>query len=150
MSLFDKIGSKITEAGQGVQEQAKQITEITKINSLISSNERDISNLYMELGKEYFNSINGKPQDIGVPFVKKINQLSQDVKELRETLSDLKGIVFCNKCNAESPLSANCCSQCGTPLTKPEPKTAPACGNCGKNIEGNAKFCTGCGTPISS
>lgn len=150
MDFFNKIGSKITEASQGVQVQAKTMTETTRLNLAISNNDKDIANLYMELGKEYFNSINATPSGLGDAFVNKINELLLDNSDIRADLANIKGVIFCQNCNAECPISYNCCSSCGTTLNKSAItlNLSPCCTNCGKQIADGLRFCTGCGSPI--
>lgn len=140
MDIFNKIGSKITEAGQGIQEQTKQLTESTRINNTLTSNQKTISNLYTDLGMLYFQSLNGQPADLGADIFNNINALTAENEQLKETLAIVKGIVYCPNCNAESLNTANCCSSCGTVLIK-----VPCCFNCGVEVDLNARFCTSCG-----
>lgn len=147
MDFFNKIGSKITETGQGLQEQTKQLTEATKLNNNIANNMKTLDNFYKELGMLYFQSLNGEPSKLGVDIFNNINELNEENEKLKETLSVIKGIVYCPNCNAEAPNTANCCSSCGCQLIKNKPNLS-TCSNCGAEIIPNVKFCTGCGSAV--
>lgn len=156
MDFFNKIGSKITTAGQGVQEQAKNLADISTVSYSITSKEKAIAELYMELGKEYYDSVEGIPSGLGDAFINKINQLEDEIVELQQDLNDLKGFINCSNCNNTMPSSANCCSNCGSVLQKSNHVESVrvnahdviTCSNCGINIISNVNFCTGCGAPI--
>ncbi len=91
MDIFNKIGSKLTEAGKGVSDQTKTLTEITKLNMTISSNEKAINDMYTELGKAYYAKVKDGGAEVGEEFVNKMNALAIENDKLREDVKKLKG-----------------------------------------------------------
>ena len=65
-------------------------------------------------------------------------------------------LAVCPKCGPRPEADAAFCSDCGTRLTKPEPKAeeAPAarrfCEACGNKLSQTAKFCDSCGAKVGA
>ena len=53
MSIFEKIGEKLSGAGQGVAQQVKNFADVARLNSIISEKEKQIAQLYIEIGQAY-------------------------------------------------------------------------------------------------
>ena len=51
MGFFDDLGKKVTDAGQKTMQKAQEMSEVARINSLISQNESKINNVYYQIGK---------------------------------------------------------------------------------------------------
>ena len=51
MAFFDEIGKKITDGGQKAAEQARIFAEVSRLNGLITEQERIISQLYSRIGQ---------------------------------------------------------------------------------------------------
>lgn len=51
MSIFEKIGEKLSGAGQGVAQQVKNFADVARLNSIISEKEKQIAQLYYVLWK---------------------------------------------------------------------------------------------------
>lgn len=146
MDFFNKIGSKLSEAGQGVSTQTKTLAEIAKINLAISNNEKAMNDLYTSLGKEYFKLTTETKEGACLEVANKIEVLIEENNGLRNNLNVIKGIVNCEKCNAEMSTAATCCNNCGAVLPKIEPiETLVYCSECGTGVEKGKKFCTQCG-----
>lgn len=58
MAFFDEIGKKITDGGQKAAEQARIFAEVSRLNGLITEQERIISQLYSRIGQNYYDFIN--------------------------------------------------------------------------------------------
>lgn len=54
MSIFEKIGEKLSGAGQGVAQQVKNFADVARLNSIISEKEKQIAQLYIEIGQAYY------------------------------------------------------------------------------------------------
>ena len=51
MGFFDDLGKKVTDAGQKAMQKTQEMSEIVRVNSLISQNENKINNAYVQIGK---------------------------------------------------------------------------------------------------
>ena len=51
MAFFDTLSKKLSDAGQSVSQQTKNLGEINRLNNLIAENRTGISQRCFELGK---------------------------------------------------------------------------------------------------
>lgn len=54
MAFFEQLGKHLTDAGQNVTQQTKNLAEITRLNSTISEKEKKISELYLKAGQSFY------------------------------------------------------------------------------------------------
>ena len=59
MGFLDDLGRKVTDAGQKTMQKTRGMSEVARINSLVSREETEVNNLYYQIGKLYVN-IHGK------------------------------------------------------------------------------------------
>ncbi len=156
MAFFEQIGKKLTDAGQNVAQQTKNLADITQLNSAISEKERNIAQLLSELGREYYEA---HKADEGCEFSEKltqINALYAQICENREKIAQIKGIVKCEGCGADVPANASFCNACGAKVVRPEPPAAPAapagrvCPTCGGTVGAENAFCNHCGAKLEA
>lgn len=155
MSFFDEIGKKITDAGRSAAEKAKDLAEITHLNSIIKENEAKTDSLFAELGESYFRS---HRNDSDAEFNEKIRELDELLKQTEEYRGDvleLKGLVKCPYCGAEVPTEETECPECGKKIPrKAETETGDdgedrlICSVCGYRMRPGSNFCIMCGTPV--
>lgn len=67
MSIFEKIGEKLSGAGQGVAQQVKNFADVARLNSIISEKEKQIAQLYIEIGQTIFYK-GIMPSEVGFRF----------------------------------------------------------------------------------
>ena len=76
MAIFEQIGKRLSSAGQGAAQQAKNFADVARLNSAISEREKRIAQLYTELGRLYYEQHKDDSQAVFVPqipsFSKKI------------------------------------------------------------------------------
>ena len=154
MAFWENLGKKASETTAKAIQQAKDFAEVTKLNGLISDEEKKIEGIYRELGKMYIEIHRCDPDEKLSELVAKIAEAEQAIKKYRGQIQDIKGIVLCTKCGAEVAKDASFCSICGTAVPKPEPAepTDPLntmkCSNCGAPAKEGMRFCTACGTRL--
>lgn len=156
MTFFEQMSKAIADAGQGVAQHTKKITEITKLNNTISEYEKKINQDYMMLGQAYYNkhlNDTDETEPVSPELIQEIQTMLEKVFELRENVKQLKSVVRCAKCGAEIPVTAAFCQSCGAPNEQmvSEEKFSQevrTCPNCGATVTRDALFCTNCGTKI--
>ena len=152
MAFFDEVGKKISQAGQTAVQKTKDITDLARLNGNISEEEKKINNSYTQIGKLYYAMHQNDCEEDFKGFITAIRESENKIVEYRQQIQDIKGIVRCEKCGAESPNTATFCSSCGATLPKQtvtENEDAVLCSRCGKMVAKDARFCTSCGNPMS-
>lgn len=60
MAFFDKLSKTVTEVSQKTIAKAKELADTSRLNSMISEEEKVIANQYFQIGKLYFYAQNRK------------------------------------------------------------------------------------------
>ncbi|MCR5663687.1 MAG: zinc ribbon domain-containing protein [Oscillospiraceae bacterium] len=150
MAFFDNLGKKLSEAGQNVSQQTRNMGDISRLNNLISEDRKLVSQHCCELGKAYYQAHRGDPGSEFASQVAEIGKLVAEIAEAEDSIRRLKGIVKCPGCGAELPIQSLFCPQCGRQLPPP-PAPAPkedVCPTCGKPAPKGTVFCCYCGTRL--
>ncbi len=116
MAFFDDLGKKISKAGQSAVQKTKELADIAKLNSSISDEERRIDDSYREIGKLYDSLRGSDPEVDFAPLIASVRESEEKIKEFRQQIKDIKGVVCCEKCGAEVSSNAAFCSACGAPM----------------------------------
>ena len=140
MSFFEKFGEKLTSAGKDVARKTKELADTAKLNMQISSEEDNIKNKYVEIGKLYYELFSSSPDDKFSEFCNSITESKNKIESLKVQIMEIKGVTKCSKCGAEIAYTATFCSSCGSPNASTE------AGNSDKedqNSEGTEKVVSG-------
>lgn len=153
--IFDDIGKKISQAGQTVVQKTKDFSDVSRINGLISDEEKKINNNYSVIGKLYYTKYADTCDAEFATLVASIKESESKLAEYKQQIKDIKGTVHCEKCGAELTQDASFCNICGAPVaTAPKAEaSAPqglVCSGCGSALKPDMKFCTTCGKPVSN
>lgn len=92
MDFFEKIGETINVKGKEVADKAKDMAEIAKLKSQISTCEEVIKKNYIEIGKLYYDHYADMAE---APFEKQctaIKNAKMGVEELQKKIDNIKGI----------------------------------------------------------
>ncbi|MCH5353159.1 MAG: zinc ribbon domain-containing protein [Acutalibacter sp.] len=154
MPFFDQLGKKLTDAGQGVVQQTKNLADVTRLNSAISNSEKQIAQLYAVIGQAYYEAHKNDPNAESPEQIQAINALSAEIEQNQEAIRVIKGITQCPNCGKDVPLGSAFCAVCGTKLPEAAPAPAPApegkvCPNCGAAVAEGNLFCNRCGTRVA-
>lgn len=149
MGFFDDLGKKVTDAGQKTVQKTKEMSEVARINSLISQNENRINNIYYQIGKLYVNIHEFDYEEEFGGMISQVIELEQQISEFRKQIQEIKGIQFCEKCGAEVARGVAYCSSCGAVMPRPEKQEyyedCVKCARCGSWVKKGMRFCTSCG-----
>jgi ribosomal protein L40E len=152
MSFLDQIGKKISDVGQGVAQSTKNFADVTKLNGMISDEEKKIAVLYGNIGKAYYSRHREDPGAEELDSINAVNEAFQNIEQYREQIKQIKGTKVCENCGAELASGASFCTNCGAQVAQPQ--AAPSsdgsgvCPSCGKPVAPGSKFCTNCGAKI--
>ena len=148
MAFFDNLSKKLSDAGQNVSQQTKNMTEINRLNSLISENRKGISQNCFELGKAYYQA---HADEEGCEFpelIERIRELLTGIEEAEESIKRLKGITKCPSCGFEVSAQSAFCPNCGAQIAAVAAKPR-RCPGCGKEAPEGSSFCVYCGTKLN-
>ncbi len=152
MAFFDNLGKKASEATAKAVQKAQELSEITRINSLISEEEKKISATYCQIGKLYVSAHASDSEESFSEMVATVLEGEQKVNDYRKLIQNIKGVRRCERCGAEVAKGVAFCSSCGAPMPKVEgtlPEDAVKCESCGAIVKRGVRFCTACGKPMT-
>lgn len=159
MDFLDKLNNVITSTGQDVAKKARDLADITSLNSQIKACNDNIDRLYREIGKQYFNDYKDKESDD--LYFEKIQLIQSDldrISELSDEVARIKGNVKCKSCNTYVDSKAVFCPSCGEKLESSpivpqadfneteSPKRV--CQTCGRELDAESTFCIYCGSEL--
>lgn len=150
MAFFNELGKKFTQAGQEVTQQAKIFAETTKINSHISDEEKQINNLFIQIGKNYFEMNKNNASDVYADIMVSITDAQARIEQYKEQIRKIKGISNCPNCGAEVANGSMFCNSCGAKMTVAEVQPTAKCPQCGSDVMQGSKFCDSCGYDVSN
>lgn len=177
MTLFDKLSKTVSEAGQKTIAKTRELADTSKLNSMISGEEKIIADLYLQIGKLYVSLHKEDSEEAFSGMITAIAEAEAKIRDCKKQIQDIKGTQSCVKGGAEMPKapgsdfadyvkcescrayvkkSMRFCTACGKPMNTVT--AAPVvtdtvhkkeCPNCGAIAEGEMAFCTECGTKLS-
>lgn len=155
MAFFEQIGKRLTDAGQNVAQQTKDLAEVTKLNSTISDKEKKISQLFLLIGQSYYENHKNSEEAEELDRIAEINGLYSEINADREKIKQIKGVVKCENCGTDVPLNASFCNACGAKVDRVgaasiNAGTERTCPVCHAVVEKDNLFCTRCGSKLES
>ena len=151
MALWDNLSKKASETTAKAVQQARILSETSRLNGLVSDEEKKINNNYYQIGKLYATIHQNNYEDEFIGMITAIAESEQKIREYRKQIQDIKGVVRCEKCGAEVPKGVAFCSSCGVAVPRVETVDVSKhdkCDNCGALVEKGMRFCTSCGKPM--
>lgn len=150
MSLLNNF-SRTT--GKTVQ-KVRDMTDIARLNSMISEEEIKINNIYYQVGKLYVAMHTHDCEEEFRGMVSSVAQAEERISSYRQQIQDIKGLVRCPQCGAEVQSHATYCSSCGFAMPVKDQHVnmddVVRCENCGAMVKKGFRFCTSCGKPMVS
>ncbi len=116
MAFFDNLGKKASEAGARAIQKTKEISDTTKLNSMISDEEKKIANMHCQIGTLYASLHRADCEEAFAPMIAVIVESEGKVDAYRKQIQEIKGIEICVNCGAEVARGAAFCNVCGAPL----------------------------------
>lgn len=152
MGFFDDLSKKVSDAGQKTIQKTKELSDIARLNSMISEEETKVNNNYYRIGKLYVSMHASDCENEFAGIITSIRDSESRIAEYKKEIQDIKGVQHCEKCGAEIAKGVAFCSVCGNPMPKMnnvDTSKYERCSACGALVEKGMRFCTSCGTPMS-
>ena len=86
MGFFDDLGKKVTDAGQKAMQKTQEMSEIVRVNSLISQNENKINNAYVQIGKLFVSTYGNECEPEFAEMVATVAELEQQIAEYKKQI----------------------------------------------------------------
>lgn len=153
MAFFDNLGKKVSEAGQKTIQKTKELSDTTKLNTMIADEEKRINNNYFQIGKLYASVHRENCDEEFSGMISAIVDSEMKIKDYKRQIQDIKGVQRCEKCGAEVQKDAAFCSFCGASMPKIQSVNADdlvRCENCGAAVKKGMRFCTACGKSMET
>lgn len=156
MAFFDQLGQKLTQTSQGAVKKTRDMAEVVRLNSAISEETKRIEAAYREIGRLYCEHCASQNDPVFQTAVAEVQLAETSIREMRDTISRLKGILTCPGCGAELSAGSVFCPNCGAkqpeppaPPVEPVEESAIVCPNCGTEMPMGVSFCTNCGSRLA-
>ncbi len=151
MSIFDNFGKKVSGLGQQTVAKAKEWSDVTKLNSLISDEQKKIDECYKTIGKLYVAKHSSDCESEFSAAVAAIMESNAKIDDYKKQVQTAKGIKTCPQCGAEVASGSAFCSSCGyrMPVVEAIPDNMVKCQKCGAVVSKGMRFCTSCGNPMA-
>lgn len=113
MAIFDKMNS----GAKNVAKKTKEMAQISKLNAMIASEQKNIEETTYEIGKQYFDKYKDRGLEELAPLCNSIIESNKKIEQYEIEIKVVKGIRFCKNCNSELLEDAVFCPKCGAKVT---------------------------------
>lgn len=127
------------------------MNEISRLESQIAQEQQAMTQLFTQIGQQYYGMHQKNPEGEQAAFVQAIDASQARINAMQEQIDQLSGLVKCPACNAKIPAESVFCTGCGYRLI-PEPPVpqGPVCANCGTALSEGQNFCFNCGAKVET
>ena len=157
MAFLEEIGKKITNAGQGVAQQTKNLTETTRLNAKISETKKKMSQLLFEMGNDYYKKHRKDKDCEEQEYIDQLNVLFHEILKYQQEIEEIKNSAVCKVCGSRIAEGAAFCMSCGTKVGADEVEVEEdddedirTCHACGAPVDEDCVFCMACGTKLEN
>lgn len=116
--FFSDLGKSLTKVTRSAVTRTGTLVETTKLNARITSEQKEIDRLYLQIGELVFRA----REDGTSPDEAELEGLAGEIRErrdviweLKENLAEAKGMKLCTKCRELMDAQAAFCPKCGEP-----------------------------------
>ncbi len=152
MAFINNMRDKLSQASQSAVQKAKDLSEIARLNGVISSTEKQIAELYGKIGYEVYRAYCDAPLPEVAEMIEKVTELHHEIEASKAQINAINAADTCPQCGAKVGKGMAFCSSCGFKLPVQETPAAEQpsafCSNCGAPVAANSAFCTSCGQKI--
>lgn len=140
MAFFDDLGKHLNMAVSDITAKTKEFTAVTKLNTSISSREREIEAAYAQIGKLLFEREAADPQSPATALCAKITANRESIEEMKAKILKIKEETKEQRKAKSDELFGAPESTDGAVSIDGETVSAESCG-CGQSVEEAACAC---------
>ena len=122
MDFFNKVGSSISNKSKDVAKKAKELAEISSLNSQINTQEEIINKICLEIGKTVYEKRDAFSDPELEEKYTAASNAHAEIARLKSKIIFVKGAKQCPGCGNEVSLTSAFCPDCGTAVPTPEPE----------------------------
>ncbi|MCD8384090.1 MAG: zinc ribbon domain-containing protein [Clostridiales bacterium] len=123
----------------------KNMGDNAALSGEIGERERQIEQLYAQLGRQYYETHGEEPEPELAPVVQQIDGALEELRDRKRLLQEKLGLTNCPQCGREVPMVNPYCSYCGCRLPQ---RKQTVCRVCGASLVEGALFCIACGERV--
>lgn len=105
-----------------VFDKSRQVVDLTKIGVKIDKEEKNIEQLYANLGRVFYQVNKEAPEVMYEDLFRTIAGAKKQLAYLKQELDTVRGLKHCASCNGQLEATDLFCSVCGSNVNSPEPK----------------------------
>lgn len=122
MDFFNKVGSSISNKSKDVARKAKELAEISNLNSQINVQQDIIDKICLEIGKIVYEKRENFPDAELKEKYTAASNAHAEIARLKSKIIFVRGAKQCPNCGNEVPLTSSFCPDCGTAVPTPAPE----------------------------
>lgn len=164
MGFFEDIGKKVADAGQKTVQKTKEMSDVIRLESLVTKEENKLEQIYNQIGKLYVELHADSFEDAFAEMFGEIREAEQNIQNCRQQINEIKNSRNreedktaasgrCPNCGAAVSEGSLFCTSCGKPIPQVEASSDTAgkqfCVACGAELASDAIFCEKCGRKVS-
>lgn len=123
---------------KGVGQKAKGNYDVVAMNNRVSSLNKEILQIYSQIGKQYYETRREMPDEDFVGLIDRVKQLEEEIEDVKQQIERTKAATAAVSLKATTTIdeevvdaSNGFCESCGAPL----PTESIFCIRCGAKIE---------------
>lgn len=116
MGFFEELGEKLAATGAEVSQKAKEVSEIASLRNQIRQQEKAIDDIYIKLGKKYFEAHKDDVSDEAAEDIAAIITALAGIDTLNQQINEIKGCVNCPSCGTAVDGNSAFCPKCGAKI----------------------------------
>ena len=153
MSFLDQLGKRVSDAGKGVAQQTKNLTEIARLTSVIDTEEKMVAQSYTQIGKTYYENHTNDPDAECAAQIALVNKsLGKDRAVARADPEDqgYRQMPAVRRRRFLTVLSSAASAAPKSSVRRPLRAAASVrrCPSCGAEAAASDRFCSKCGEPL--
>ena len=126
MAFLDDFGRKISNLGQTAVQKTKGVTYGARINNAIAEEERNLNNIFRDLGNAYMQLHANDPEPQLENIVRAAADTEKRLASLYQQRQAAQGVVRCPQCGKMIKKDSAFCTQCGFPFNQGKVKSQDA------------------------